>query len=57
MKDLIVEKIYEITKIPYQKWFKHNKPSPIERRELLSFSEASLGFHLGCFLLKHDFQL
>lgn len=57
MKDLIVEKIYEITKIPYQKWFKKENPWPINRKDLLQFEQQTLGFHLGCFLLKHDFEL
>jgi len=57
MKDLLIEKLYEASKKPYQKYFKKNEPWNISRRELLSFEEQSLGFHLGCFLLKHNFQI
>jgi len=57
MKDLLIEKLYEASKKPYQKYFKKNEPWNISRRELLSLEEQSLGFHLGCFLLKHNFQI
>lgn len=57
MKDLLIEKLYEASKKPYQKYFKKNQPWGLSRRELLSFEEQSLGFHLGCFLLKHNFQI
>lgn len=57
MKDLLIEKLYEASKKPYQKYFKKNQPWGLSRRELLSFEEHSLGFLLGCFLLKHNFQI
>ncbi|MFY0482876.1 hypothetical protein ACI6PS_09725 [Flavobacterium sp. PLA-1-15] len=57
MKDLLIEKLYEASKKPYQKYFKKNEPWGLSRKELLGFEEKSLGFHLGCFLLKHDFQI
>lgn len=57
MKDFIVEKVYDYNKVPYQKWFKKQQPWPIDRTILLRYDEQSLGFHLGFFLLKHDFEL
>jgi ubiquinone biosynthesis protein Coq4 len=57
MKDLLIEKMYELSKKPYQKYLKKNEPWPIDKKELLKFPEESLGFHLGCFLLKHNFDL
>lgn len=57
MKDLLIEYLYEISKKPYQKYFKKNQPWNLSRKELLKFNERTLGFHLGCFLLKHDLQI
>lgn len=57
MKDLIIEKLYEISKKPYQKYFKKNDPWNIDTEKLLEFPEESLGFHLGCFLLKYNFEI
>ncbi|MGB4776336.1 MAG: hypothetical protein WBP45_14265 [Daejeonella sp.] len=57
MKDLIFEKLYEFSKVPYQKFFKKNQPWNISKQELLLFPEGTLGFHLGCFLSAHDFEL
>lgn len=57
MKDLFIEKIYEISKKPYQKFFKKGKPWNISQKELLQLPEESLGFHLGCFLLKYNFEI
>lgn len=57
MKDLFIEKLYEITKKPYQKFFKKNKPWNISQKEFLQYPEETLGFHLGCFLLKHNFDI
>jgi hypothetical protein len=57
MKDLLFEKFYELTKKPYQKYFKKNTPWEINKRALLQYPETSLGFHLGCFLLKYNFDL
>lgn len=57
MKDLIIEKLYEASKKPYQKYLKKNEPWDISRKELLSYPEPSLGFHLGCFLLKYNLHI
>ena len=57
MKDLLIEKLYEASKKPYQKYFKKNDPWNIGMEELLQFPEESLGFHLGCFLLKYNFEI
>ena len=57
MKDLFIEKLYEISKKPYQKFFKKNEPWNISEKELLDYPEETLGFHLGCFLLKYSFEI
>jgi ubiquinone biosynthesis protein Coq4 len=57
MKDQLVEKMYEMSKKPYQKFFKKNKPWKIEKQELLSMPNQTLGFHLGCFLIKYHFEI
>ncbi|HEU4497227.1 MAG TPA: hypothetical protein VFR70_09270 [Flavobacterium sp.] len=57
MKDLFIEKLYEISKKPYQKFIKKNKPWEVSQKDLLNYPEETLGFHLGCFLLKHGFEI
>lgn len=57
MRDLLIEKMYEITKKPYQKFFKKGTPWNITPSELIQYNQDSLGFHLGCFLLKYNFQM
>lgn len=57
MKDLLIEKLYEISKKPYQKYFKKNIPWNIDSKDLLQFPEETLGFHLGCFLIKYNFEM
>jgi len=57
MRDLFIEKLYEISKKPYQKFFKKGEPWTISQKELLQLPEESLGFHLGCFLLKYNFEI
>ena len=49
--------MYEITKKPYQKWFKKNEPWNIEIPELLNYPQESLGFHLGQFLRTNNFEM
>ncbi|WP_025742683.1 Coq4 family protein [Aquimarina pacifica] len=55
MRAILVERLYEWTKKPYQKWFKKDLPWNISIKELIQYPKESLGFHLGCFLLQHDF--
>ena len=57
MRDLIIEKMYEWSKKPYQKFFKKNEPWPITSKELVRYPPESLGFHMGCFLLKYNFEI
>jgi ubiquinone biosynthesis protein Coq4 len=57
MKDYLIEKMYEISKKPYQKFFKKNKPWIIDKKKLLKMPTETLGFHLGCFLIKYHFDL
>ncbi|AXT60736.1 hypothetical protein D1816_10380 [Aquimarina sp. AD10] len=55
MRAFIQETIYEWSKKPYKKWFKKEIPWDISIKQLIYYPKNSLGFHLGCFLLKHDF--
>jgi ubiquinone biosynthesis protein Coq4 len=57
MKDRLIEKMYEHTKQPYQKYFKKNKPWDIDRITLLTYPAESLGFGLGAFLTKNHFDI
>ncbi len=56
MRAYILETIYELSKKPYQKWFKKNPSWNISIKTLIRYPKESLGFHLGCFLLQHDFS-
>lgn len=57
MRDLIIEKMYEWSKKPYQKFFKKNEPWNITSKDLILLPNDSLGFHMGCFLLKYNFEM
>ena len=57
MKDLFIEKMYELSKKPYQKFIKKGKAWEINIPELILLPADSLGFHLGCFLLKYNFEI
>ncbi|TXI64547.1 MAG: hypothetical protein E6Q46_06845 [Flavobacterium sp.] len=57
MRDLFIEKMYEISKKPYQKFFKKGKVWDVEANQLIQLPSDSLGFHLGCFLLKYNFEI
>ncbi|PXY47402.1 hypothetical protein [Flavobacterium hydrophilum] len=57
MKDQIIEKMYEYTKIPYQKYFKRNKPWEVDKATLLNYPEGTLGNGLGNFLSKNHFDM
>ncbi len=55
MRSVLLEILYEWSKIPYQKWFKKEDPWDIPISQLLRYPQTTLGFHLGSFLLQHDF--
>ncbi|RTL11114.1 MAG: hypothetical protein EKK56_09090 [Flavobacteriaceae bacterium] len=57
MKDLFIEKMYEISKKPYQRFLKKGKAWDINVNQLIQLPSDSLGFHLGCFLLKYNFEI
>ena len=57
MRDLFIEKMYEISKKPYQKFFKKGKAWDVEINQLIQLPNDSLGFHLGCFLVKYNFEI
>ncbi|TPG32112.1 Coq4 family protein [Flavobacterium pectinovorum] len=57
MRDYLIEKLYEHTKKPYQKYFKKNEPWKIDKAHLMDYPENSLGFGLGSFLFKNHFDI
>lgn len=57
MRDLFIEKMYEISKKPYQKFIKKGKAWDVNVNQLIQLPSDSLGFHLGCFLLKYNFEI
>ena len=57
MKDLFIEKMYELSKKPYQKFFKKGKAWDANVSKLIQHPKDSLGYHLGCFLLKYNFEI
>lgn len=57
MKDLLIEKMYELSRKPYQKYMKKNAPWEINKDELLAFPEGSLGYGLGDFLHRNNFDI
>ncbi len=57
MKDKIIEKMYEISKKPYQKFIKKNQPWTIEKSDLMQHQTETLGYHLGNFLQKNNFDI
>lgn len=57
MKDLLIEKMYEISKKPYQKFFKKGNPWKETPSELLQFNKESLGYNLGEFITKNNFDM
>lgn len=57
MRDYLIEKLYECTKKPYQKYFKKNEPWNIDKKQLFNFPNDSLGYGLGNFLHKNHFDI
>jgi ubiquinone biosynthesis protein Coq4 len=57
MKDQFVEKMYERTKKPYQKYFKRSTPWDIDKTKLLNYPKDSLGYGLGNFLYKNHLEI
>ncbi|MDW8852644.1 hypothetical protein SD960_21260 [Flavobacterium sp. MMLR14_040] len=57
MKDYIVEKMYEYSRKPYQKYFKKSIPWEIDKDVLLQYPKNSLGFELGHFLDRNHFDI
>ncbi|WP_338838844.1 hypothetical protein [Flavobacterium ginsenosidimutans] len=57
MRDYWIEKLYECSKKPYQKYFKKNEPWNIDKTKLMDYPEESLGFGLGSFLYQNHFDI
>lgn len=57
MKEIIIETLYRIIKVPYQFLFKKTNTWDITIQDFLKLPQESLGFHYGCFLLKYNFKI
>lgn len=57
MKDKFIEKMYEWSKKPYQRFFKNKTAWKIHKQDLHTYPEETLGFHLGQFLQKNNFEI
>ena len=57
MKDQLIEKLYEWSKKPYQRFFKNKIAWKIDKQELFTYSEETLGYHLGLFLQNNNFDI
>lgn len=55
LRYLFLERLYHWSKKPYRYFFKDEVAWGITVQELLSYPPETLGFHLGCFLLKYHF--
>lgn len=55
LRYLLLERLYEWSKLPYRLLFKKEAAWGISVKELLALDQHTLGYHLGCFLLKHHF--
>lgn len=57
MRAKILEKLYDWSKVPYQRFFKKTDAWNILNEELMSYPKHSLGEQLGIFLNKNSFDL
>ncbi len=57
MRAFIVATLYEWSKTPYQKWIKKNEAWELSVPQLMAYPVESLGYHLGSFMLRHNFTL
>lgn len=57
MKDKFIEKMYEMSKKPYQKFIKKNQPWNLTKEELTTYPIHSLGYDLGQFLTSNQFDI
>ncbi|MFD2826640.1 Coq4 family protein [Leeuwenhoekiella polynyae] len=55
IRELFVGASFDLSSRIYVK-FKRTESWGISRKELLQYPENTLGFYLGCFLLKHNFE-
>ncbi|TVZ10587.1 hypothetical protein JM80_3139 [Cellulophaga sp. RHA_52] len=57
MRAIVLEKLYNWSKIPYQKFLKKNNAWNIQIATLLDYPKGTLGNSLGVFITKHNFEL
>jgi len=55
LRHILLERLYEWSKLPYRLLFKRETAWGISVKDLLKYPIESLGYHLGCFLLQHNF--
>lgn len=53
----LINWLFEISNKIYTRIYKNHKPWNITKKELLAYSKNSLGFYLGMFLSKNNFEL
>jgi ubiquinone biosynthesis protein Coq4 len=56
-REVIIEKLFNISSEPYRKYIKKNTRWNITRAELLNYPSGTVGYELGLFLHQNDFQL
>ena len=57
LRKKLIEWLFDKSQEIYTKMFKNHQPWGIYRAELLTYSDDSLGKHLGVFLEKNNFEL
>ena len=57
LRKQLINWLFEISSKLYTRIYKNHKPWNITKNQLLSYSKNSLGFELGCFLDKNNFEL
>jgi len=55
LRYILLERLYEWSKLPYRLLFKRETAWGISVKDLLKYPIESLGYDLGCFLLQHNF--
>lgn len=55
LRHLLVERLYEYSKLPYKLLFKKKPAWGLTVKQLLQYRQETLGYHLGCFLLRYHF--
>jgi len=57
LRKQLINWLFEVSNTIYTRLYKNHEPWGISRKELLTYSKDSLGFYLGLFLDKNNFEL